>query len=75
MGLRIAGNATLLGKFFNIKTCTGTMSVAMNYARETSGLLINRLRGFVLHGQSSWLSLKTPFNFCYTYDRRIDKTA
>lgn len=41
-----AGNATLLGKSLAIlRLAQERMAIAMDYARETSGLLINRLRG------------------------------
>jgi len=53
-----AGNATLLGKSLAIlRLAQERMSVAMNYARETSGLLINRLRGL----RTAWAEFMVEF--------------
>lgn len=53
-----AGNATLLGKSLAIlRLAQERMSVAMNYARETSGLLINRLRGL----RTAWTEFMVEF--------------
>lgn len=53
-----AGNATLLGKSLAILALTQErMSLAMDYARNTSGLLINKLRGL----RATWTEFMVEF--------------